>query len=157
MSNKLKSPIWNKTKLTALNPQERLTLWARARTMVTEEAKALTRNIEELGLPYSDLAGLKMDDPATIKMYEIINSKEGRAACIAATDDGLPAIAGVDHMLSQALGVEYQQDNRGTVTAGILVGQMMTYLGYVQVSKRPLPEGSVAKTGAYWKRPDPGR
>jgi len=33
-------------------------------------------------------------------MREIINAPEGRSACIEATLDGLPAIAGVDPMLN---------------------------------------------------------
>lgn len=150
MPSKLTIPNYTKEQLKALRPDQRHTIWIRARTMTTDEAKQLARDIEELGLPYSDPAALRMDDPVTIKMHEIINSAAGRAACINATEDGLPAIAGVDAMLNEALGVEYRGGNMGTQTAGSLVGELMRSLGYSHGGQRPLPPGCVAKTGAFW-------
>ena len=81
---------------------------------------ALANAIEELGLPFSDPAALRLDDPVAIRMHEIINSPEGRAACLKASQNGLPAISGVDPMLNQALGVEYRKGNMATQTAGDL-------------------------------------
>jgi len=150
MDEELLAGGWTKTKLTAKTAEERHAVWKNARTKGTPEALALVRVIEELGLPYSDPAALKMDDPVTIKMHEIINSPAGRAACIKATSEGLPAIAGVDSMLNATLGVEYRGGNMATHTAGALVGEMMRSQGYLHGGQRPLPEGSVAKIGAFW-------
>lgn len=94
--------------------------------------------------------GLKMDDPLTLQMFDIINSPDGRAACIRTTQAGEPAIAGVDPLLSAALPGQYTGENRATVTAGVLVGELMRMLGYEHAGDRALPQGCVAKTGAYW-------
>jgi hypothetical protein len=53
-------------------------------------------------------------------------------------------------MLNAALGVEYRGGNMATHTAGFLVGEVMRSFGYENASQRPLPAGSVAKTGAFW-------
>ncbi len=88
-----------------------------------------------------------MDDPVTIRMFEIINSAEGRAAMIAATEKGLPAISGVDHRLSAELGVDYGGHNQATQTAGFLVAERVRQLGYRNSGRKgKLPERSIAKT-----------
>jgi hypothetical protein len=64
---------------------QRHTLWKNART---RNAPELVRLIEECGLPYTENAALRMDDPITIRMFQIINSPEGKAAMLAATEKG---------------------------------------------------------------------
>src|SRR4051794_27599599 len=86
-------------KLTSMSVGDRHNLWKNAKSKDTPEAGALVNAIEALGLPFSEGGGLKMDDPLTLKIWVIINSPEGKAACIAANDAGLPAVAGVDPML----------------------------------------------------------
>jgi len=142
---------WTRAKLAARTSVERHNIWKNARGKGTPEAMALAAVIEELGLPYSDPSALKNDDPITIKMHEIINSPAGRAACLKATDQGLPAIAGVDGMLSAALGIDYRGENMATHTAGSLVGELMRSQGFVHGGQKALPSGCVAKTGAVWK------
>lgn len=152
MSNQIFAGGWTIEKLAALTVQKRHNVWKNARTRSEPDAIELVHVIEELGLPYSDSAALTMDDPVTIKMWEIINSDIGKAACIKATADGLPAIAGVDSLLNDALGIDYRGENMATVTAGSLVGELMRSLGYVLGNQRPLPSGSIAKTGAFWEK-----
>ena len=135
---------WTRAKLSTLTSTERHNIWKNCRTKGTSEAMALAAVIENLGLPYSDPAALKHNDPITIKMHEIINSPAGRSACIQATEQGLPAIAGVDGMLNAALGIDYRGGNMATHTAGGLVGELMRSLGYVHAGQKALPAGSVA-------------
>lgn len=88
-----------------------------------------------------------MNDPITLKMYDIINSDEGIAAMIAATTKGLPAITGVDNRLSQELGVDYGGHNQATATAGALIADCMRGQGYRNSGRKgKVGEGSVAKT-----------
>lgn len=143
---------WTRAKLAALTSVERHNVWKNCRTKGTPDTMALAAVIEDLGLPYSDPAALKNDDPVTIKIHEIVNSPAGRAACIKATEQGLPAIAGVDAMLNAALGVDYRGENMATHTAGSIVGELMRSQGYVHAGQKALPPGCVAKTGAFWKR-----
>lgn len=141
---------WTRTKLAARNPEERHGIWKNARDKGTPDAMQLAAVIESLGMITPGTGGLKMDDPLTLRMFDIINSAEGRAACIKANEEGWPAIAGIDPMLRATLGAQYSGENRATVTAGVLVGELMRMLGYQHAGDRSLPEGSVAKTGAHW-------
>lgn len=103
--------------------------------------------LENAGLPYSEGACLAMDDPITLKVGDLLHSKEGTKALIAATEAGLPAIAGIDRTLSQTLGVDYGGHNMSTTTSGSLVAARMRQLGYRNSGKKgKLPPGSVAKT-----------
>ena len=57
--------------------------------------------------------------PLRITIRNIIASPEARAASIEATLDGLPAIAGVDPLLHEALGPSYRQSDEAIATAAI--------------------------------------
>jgi hypothetical protein len=93
---------------------------------------------------------LTLDDPITLKMEEIILSPEGRQAAIAATAAGLPAMAGIDPILSTALGDDYGKHNFATATAGDFVAKLMRSLGYKEAGSRKLPSHCVAKTALFW-------
>ncbi|ABD05313.1 hypothetical protein RPB_0602 [Rhodopseudomonas palustris HaA2] len=133
--------------LFAMNVHQRHQLWINARKIDSEEAREVVRLIEDLGLPYSEDRSLKLDDPINQKMYQIINSKEGKAAAFEATANGRPALEGIDPLLLAALGVDYGKHNDTTINAGYLVAQMMRSQGY-QLSGRKgkLPSSCVAKT-----------
>jgi hypothetical protein len=143
---------WTMAKIEALEPSERHQLWINCRASESEEGQAFADALAESGLPFSEDGALCLDDPIALKMDEIITSSEGRAACIKATRDGLPALAGVDGMINQALGVDYGSKNMGTHTAGWFVGELMRSLGYVLTERRKMPVGSVAKTAAFWTK-----
>ncbi|WP_340646343.1 hypothetical protein [Phenylobacterium sp.] len=117
----------------------------------TPDGAALKTLIEEAGLPFSEGAMLSSDDPAYVKMYDIVHSPEGRAAAIAAVKSGLPGLAGVEPMIHEVLGIDYGPHNWGTVIAGSLVGEIMHSAGYRKTGSKPMPPGSVAKTAATWK------
>ena len=93
---------------------------------------------------------LTLDDPITLKMKEIIHSPEGQAAAVAAAKDGLPAMAGIDPMLSTALGDDYGKHNLATATAGDFIANLMRSLGYKEGGTRKLPSHCVAKTAMLW-------
>ena len=96
-------------------------------------------------------ACLTMDDPITLRMEQIINSPQGRQAAMAAAAAGLPAMAGIDPLLSTALGADYGKHNFATATAGDLVAKLMRSLGYTEAGSRSLPTHCVAKTAMMWK------
>lgn len=142
---------WTLDELKAMTVHQRAELYKNAcRLAHTPQGAALKALIEEAGLPFSDDAALTLDDPLTLRMYEVINAKPGRDAAVAATKAGLPAMAGIDPLLQAELGVDYGPHNQGTNTAGYLVGQLMQSLGYKKVGQKPLPDHCVAKTAAMW-------
>ena len=150
--NEIKLPSnWTLQKLRDLSRQDRFKLWQNAKHSKLPEALALMEAIESTG-PYYDTSGITNDEIISLEMGDIINSKSGRAACFAATEAGLPALAGVEPMIVTALGDRYRQTYMATVQAGSLVGKMMQLAGYKQLKQIPMPEGSVAKTATAWRR-----
>ena len=121
----------------------------------TPAGTALKTLIEEAGLPFSEAAALRGDDPVTLKMHEIIWSSAGRKAALAATDAGGAAMAGIDPLLQVALCTDYGPHNRGTITASVITGELMQSLGYVQRAQIPLPAHCVAKSATAWVRRKP--
>ncbi|MEQ1492405.1 MAG: hypothetical protein ABL932_17820, partial [Terricaulis sp.] len=145
--------MWTLENLKARSPAERHRIYMNACAKAhTPEGAQLKQLLEQSGLPYSDDAALKNDDPITIKMTEIIFSPEGRQAALAATAAGEAAMAGIDPLLQQALGVDYGAHNMGTNTAGSIVAVLMRQLGFEAAGKKALPAGCVAKTAETWRR-----
>ena len=143
---------WTRSKLAARTAQERYAIWKRARTLKTADGNQLAREIERLGLPYAEPGLLAQDDPLREAMANMMATKEARSACVEATLDGLPAIAGVDPMLHEALGPTYRQSDEAIATAGALVAELMGSLGYVEAGSKDLPNRYVARRGVFWKR-----
>ena len=106
--------------------------------------------IDLSGLPLSS-GGMRMNDPAYLKMEEITWSTEGRKAAVDATENGLPALAGIERMIVAALGERYHPHDGGTRNAGFIVGELMRHLGYVQNREANMPDGSIANTAMTWK------
>jgi len=86
------------------------------------------------------------------RMAEIMASPEARSAALEATLDGLPALAGIDVLLHEALGEAYRQTAAAAPTAETMTAALMTGLGYVEAGRKPLPARCVARSGAFWKR-----
>jgi hypothetical protein len=143
---------WTLAKLQAKSPEERFNVWSNARRLGTTEALRLVRFIQESGLDYAPRGGISLSDPRVIEMQEIIESPEGRRSCLDAVAKGLPALAGVEPLIVAQMRSRYGAHSQMTLTAGSLVGEVMTSLGYRKAPGRKMPEGSVAKTAAFWTK-----
>lgn len=142
---------WTLEELAAMSVHQRAELHKNAsRLGHTPDGAELKAQIEAAGLPYSDDAALKGDDPITLTMIKVVYSPEGREAAITATNAGEAAMAGVDPLLQAALGVDYGSHNFGTNRAGEIVGSLMRSLGYKKGPDKDLPSHCVAKTAATW-------
>ena len=130
-----------------MTSEKRHRLWINARKIESDEARSIVQMIEQIGLPYSDDQNLRHSDPIFLKMVDIIYSSEGKAAGVAATAEGLAAMAHIDPLLFAALGVDYGAHNEATVNAGAIVASMMTTLGLKKSGKKgKLPPTCIAKT-----------
>ena len=83
-------------------------------------------------------------------MEQVVNSAEGIKHAVRATNDGQPALAGVDALLRRELGSEYVRVNNGAWWAGFVVAQLMKDLGFVEAGIAKCPEGCVAREGKVW-------
>jgi hypothetical protein len=147
---------WTRSRLAARTPEERYAIWKRARLLRTADGNQLAREIERLGLPYAEPGQLPEADPLYDQLRELIFSPEGRSACIEATLDGLPAIAGVDPMLHDAMGGLYRRSDEAIATAQAMVAEVMRARGYVEAGTRDLPSRYMARKGVFWKRASKG-
>src|SRR5262245_26579394 len=137
-------------KLKAMTPERRATLYENARKRLDQGGQAVIDLINSSGLPLRS-GGITFSDPVHIRMEEIIWSPEGKKLLVQATEAGLPALAGVEPLIVADLGDRYHPHDLGTVDAGSIVGEVMRHLGYELVDRKPMPEGSVAKTAAVWR------
>jgi hypothetical protein len=135
---------WTKEKIVTLSAMERNTLWENAKRMGRDD---LVQMIEESGLTYRDPTGLKLDSPIGRAMAKIVNSPEGIAAAIKATEEGLPALAGIDPLLKAALMDQYAKTYEATIQAGYLVAVMMRKKGYENTGRTGPLTGCIAKSG----------
>lgn len=142
---------WTKEKIEALPLAKREALFDNARAKDSPEAQQIIDLMVEHDLLVRSGGGLPREHPTIQEIEEIIRSDEGRAAGKQASDDGLPAMAGVDHMLSAALGSRYGNHDT-TSWAGTFMADVMADAGYVQTRKKPMPEGCVAKTAAFFEK-----
>jgi hypothetical protein len=136
--------------LKRMSPEERSRLYKNAVDRREKGGQAIIDLIDSLGLPLSS-GGLTRDDPVYLKMRDIIWSNEARKAAKAATEQGLPALCGVEPLLIKELGDRYSPHDWGTVTAGAIMGDVMRHLGYIANGDAKCPEGSVAKTAMTWR------
>jgi len=139
---------WTEEKVRSLSVHQRHELWKNAKRL---GAHQLIEWIEGCGLPYSDGTALSTTDPLFIKMTEVIFSDRAKQAALEATSLGLPALAGIDPILFEVLGVDYGPHNQATNNAGYIVAEMMRSQGYRKSGRTgPLPQGSVAKTAVIY-------
>jgi hypothetical protein len=138
--------------LRARSQNERYTVWKRAKALHSAEGNHLARAIELLGLPYAEPEPLAEGDPLMARMRDLIADPRARAAAVEATLDGLPAMAGIDVLMHEALGEAYRRNEAAVPTAQQLTADLMTSLGYVAAGHKDLPARCVARSGVYWKR-----
>jgi len=138
--------------LRARSQNERHAVWKRAKSLHSAEGNHLARAIELLGLPYAEPEPLAEDDPLAGRMRALIAEPAARAAALEATLDGLPAMAGIDVMMHEAIGEEYRRNPAAAPTAQKLTAELMAQLGYSPAGEKALPARCVARTGVFWKR-----
>lgn len=151
MGERMLAGGWTYERLAAKTAEERFNVWLNAKAKSAVEAQELARFIEASGLDYAPTGGISMSDPRVLEMRDVIESPEGVAACLRATADGLPALAGVEPMIVARMKTRYGSFSQMTVTAGSIVGELMLGKGYRIASQKKMPVGSVAKTAAFWE------
>ena len=141
---------WTKEKIEALPPAKREALFDNARTKATPEAQLIIDLMVEHDLLVREGGGLPRDHPTIQEIEDIIKSDKGRSAGKQASDEGLPAMAGVDRMLSTSLGSRYGSHDT-TSWAGTFMAEVMADAGYVQTKKKAMPADCIAKTAAFFE------
>jgi len=137
--------------LKSMSAEQRATLYRNAVKVGTSDARAIIDQMLEHNLLVNHTGGFPHEHPVILRIEEIVRSPEGKAAAKQAADNGLPALAGVDPMLREALGDDYSGLFDTTSWAGTFVADEMRKLGYKQDGERPL-KYCVAKSGAFFRK-----
>lgn len=113
-----------------------------------ERVRAL---IDESGLTLSG-TWMSVNDPVYREIVEIAWSAEGKAAAIDASEQGMPALCGLDHLFRERLGGKYHKHDKGTMSAGGAIAEVMRHMGYREAGTGKCPEGCIARSGIVWKK-----
>ncbi|KRD72085.1 hypothetical protein [Ensifer sp. Root278] len=141
--------------LQAMSPERRAQLYENAKRKRDDGGQAIMDLLDGSGLPLRS-GGMTLNDPVYLAMEEIIWSPAGQIRLREAVEQGLPALAGVEPMIREALGERYHPHDLGTASAGAIVAEVMRHMGFTQSGTGKMPEGSVAKTAKLWA-PKPRR
>jgi len=135
-------------KIRNMKPEERRQLYENARKHPDGQEVIDFINAEGLAL---SSGGLSLDHPVHRRIVELVWSKEAQRRAIEATNNGIPALCGVDPLLQADLGDHYAKYDLGTASAGAVVAEVMRHLGYVEDGHGSCPDGCRAKTGLKWR------
>lgn len=113
--------------------------------MDDDVARNLVSLILDNDLLVADNGGLPFDHPDMLEIEEICAEADAINKAVAASEDGLPALAGMEHRLIAALGERYGP-NFTTNHAGRCIKEGMLDRGWVGTVQKPMPMGSVAKS-----------
>lgn len=148
---------WTLEKLERLTSSQRHQLYMNALSSTDPIGVELLSLLAGSGLPYSDDSALRGEDPVAVKIAEIAYSPEGSDRMRQAIDQELPPMAGLDPMLSAALGGDYGSHNRSTTFAGRIAAERMEQLGFRRTGKKvALPGGCIAKRAEFMTAPADG-
>ena len=142
---------WTTEELTKLSDNDLLGLYDNCVRLGSEEAQGILESILKLlvarDTPAAGDTGLKITSPVGKLLIRLVNSPVGVAGAIDATARGLPALAGIEPLLIDSLGVSYSRRMDASTQAGSVIGKMMNRLGHHRTGKKgPMPEGSIAAT-----------
>lgn len=140
--------VYTLDELKSWTPERRLALYTNAKKH--PDGAYIVQMIDDNGLSLST-SWMSIHDPVFRQIHDIAWSPEGKRAAVEATEKGWPAISGVDLLLKEKLGDKYRSEDKGTLSAGSVVAEVMRHLGYREAGTGKCPEGCVAKTGMTWK------
>lgn len=143
---------WTHDELAKLPQERRAAMYDNALRVGGPDGEALAKLIEESGLGYRNPNCPDERDPITRKINDVVCSEKGREAALLAADQGLPAMAGIDPLLQEALGPDYGKHNLTTAIAGDRVAYLMREMGFREDGSRPLPEACKARTAMLFVR-----
>jgi hypothetical protein len=98
-------------------------------------------------------SGLRKGDATYMEREQIVRSVEGRTAAIAAAQNMVSALCGVDRVLREKLGNRYRKIDGGTVCAGAFVAELMREPGYIAGTRKRCRDDCLARSAILWTKP----
>jgi hypothetical protein len=140
-------------KIAGMSLESRSTLYRNCMDrMDNEDAVKIVEMILASGLPFGKEREIAAGDPELQAMEEVINAKENKALLLAAVTNKLPPLGAIEPLIIERLGNGYRLSNGGPNAAGELVTKRLEKLGYEKRPNKRMPEGSLAKTAATFRK-----
>jgi hypothetical protein len=140
---------WTLDKLRAKSPKDIQTLYSRARTLDDDVARKLVGMILDNDLLVDPNGGLPFDHPDMLEIEAICGEPAAIDEAVAASEAGLPALAGMEYRIVRALGGRYGP-NHTTNHAGRCIRDGMVDRGWKITVQKPMPAGSIAKSATVY-------
>jgi hypothetical protein len=139
--------------LTKMSVEQRQQLYRNCMERI-DDNEAVTRIdlIVSSGLQYRKDKEIAHGDPEMRAIEMIVNASENEPRLLKAAADGLPPLAAIEPLIVAKLGSGYRGTNGGTIAAGYLIAKRLYALGYEKRPSKKMPEGSVAKTAATFRK-----
>lgn len=144
---------WTLDRLKSLSTEKRLSLYRNAKQSDDPAAQRIVALIVDNELPLDEDGGLPHDHPVMLEIAEICAQPEAVAEAVQAAEQGLPPLAGMEHRLVAALGAKYGT-HYTTNHAGRCIADEMLALGWIRMTQKPMPDGSIAKSATTFRKKD---
>ncbi len=142
---------WTLDKLRAKSSNEIQTLYSRARTLDDDAARKLVGMIIDNDLLVDSNGGLPYDHPDMLEIEAICGEPAAIDEAVAASEAGLPALAGMEYRIVRILGDRYGP-NHTTNHAGRCIRDGMLDRGWMTTAQKPMPTGSIAKSATVYMK-----
>jgi len=116
------------------------------------EAVRLVEMMVASGLPFRRGSDIAHGDREMKALEAIIYSPYNEKLLLDAAAAGKPPLGAIEPLLVEHLGEDYRVDNGATIAAGYLIARRLYALGYEKGNSQKMPDGSVAKTAATFRK-----
>ncbi len=116
------------------------------------EAVRLVEMIVASGLPFRQGKEIAHGDREMKALEAIVYSPCNEKLLLAAAASGKPPLGAIEPLLVEGLGEDYSATNGATIVAGYLIARRLYALGFEKGNSQKMPDGSVAKTAATFRK-----
>ncbi|CAN7283839.1 hypothetical protein [Rhizobium giardinii] len=116
------------------------------------EAVRLVEMMVASGLPFRRGKEIAHGDPEMKALEAIVYSPYNEKLLLDAAAAGKPPLGAIEPLIVEDLGEDYRVDNGGTIAAGYLIARRLYALGFEKGNSQKMPDGSVAKTAATFRK-----
>ncbi|WP_438750892.1 hypothetical protein [Pararhizobium sp. O133] len=116
------------------------------------EAVRLVEMMVASGLPFRRGKEIAHGDREMKALEAIVYSPYNEKLLLEAAASGKPPLGIIEPLMVEELGEDYRIDNGATIAAGYLIARRLYALGFEKGNSQKMPDGSVAKTAATFRK-----
>ena len=116
------------------------------------EAVRLVEMMVASGLPFRRGSEIAHGDREMKALEAIVYSPYNEKLLLEAAASGKPPLGAIEPLMVEGLGEDYRIDNGATIAAGYLIARRLYALGFEKGNSQKMPDGSVARTAATFRK-----